>query len=103
VLASTKPEVDDVEARTTPGPSAVAFVKPKRQCVPIGGSGLAWVGRKFPWLRSWTVGCGWGRVAVFAPPARAFEPGRVFVVRIRRRFAGLASVLVAGGILFGGT
>jgi len=42
-------------------------------------------------------------VAVFAPPARAFEPGRVFVVRIRRRFAGLASVLVAGGILFGGT
>ena len=39
-VASTKPEVDDVEARTTPGPSAVAFAKPKRQCVPIGGSGL---------------------------------------------------------------
>jgi hypothetical protein len=40
---------------------------------------------------------------VFAPRARrVFEPGRVFVVRVRRGFAGLVAVLVVGGVMFGG-
>jgi hypothetical protein len=42
-------------------------------------------------------------VGVVAPPARrVFEPGRVFVVPVRCGFAGLASVLVVAGVIFGG-